>query len=475
MRPLSIRARVVSSFVGLTTLLVLILATANYFAQRESLRQELDRQLAAHAHTLLALCDWDEHAAMPEFEISEDLADRLSSDFPSRSEEICQWPGLQVIHRRGASIGGTRPSPVTHPEIDPRTNEALIYATHQEAGTEYRVAELVAYTPPDLEELDSHEFSLLVRVQEDTAPLRAELAALAKRLAGYCGISALLVLVIGFALAQNVIRPLRALGTAAARVQAGRPTLLPNRKTGDEIDELSEILDESFQRLDQALQRQTRFTADAAHELRNPLAVIQNAAEVALHRDRSPEEYRSFMADILATTARMARSVDALLLLARLDGRAQRAHFGSVRLTEVAENVKHRLPSEAQRIRIDGSPEITVHGDEALLRVLIENLVSNALRYSPADSEVLICVRQLDREIQLSVSDSGPGIPVEAVNRVFDRFFRADTSNRHPAGAGLGLALVAEVAEVHQVQSTVDTSTTGTTFRICFPRGGRAA
>lgn len=474
MKPLTLRAQVVAWFVGLTIVLLVVASLVMYWNTRDNLHADLDRRMASTATGLVALSDWDEHADGVEFELDDDLADRMAASRPGSSEEIFHWPDQILVHRRGRAVLAPMPDPDWGAQHDLTESEWIEFADGEDSDGRYRICSILAYTPPDPEELDAHEFTLLIRVQESLAPLEAELAAVL-RFMGLFGLAAIgLAIVLGFALARRVTGPLQSLGVAAGQVRAGRPARLPHRGVDDEVDQLRDHLDDAFQRLDAALHRQARFTSDAAHELRNPIAVIQNAAEVALRRERTVDDYRHFFADVLATATRMGRVVDALLLLARLDAVRTAASFQAVDLSEIARDSASSVAEGSERIQVDCEEEASVRGDDGLLRVLVDNLVSNALRYSPVDRPIQLRVHlEADQGVILEVSDEGPGIPNSARERIFDRFFRASADES--TGAGLGLAIVSEVASVHAVQAQVETSAEGTTFRVRFPKVDQAA
>lgn len=306
-------------------------------------------------------------------------------------------------------------------------------------------------------------------VNGPAAPLDAQLSQLAWIVAILAIVSGFVVLLFGILLSKRVVRPLRELGNAATAIRAGRAVKLPRRGVGDEVEQLRDLLEEAFLRLEEALQRQTRFTSDAAHELRNPIAVIQNAAEIALRRERTSDEYQSFFGDVLATSKRMGQVVEALLLLARLDAGKAGESFKQIDLADVARDSAAAQPFSKDRVRVVAENPAFVDGDEVLLRVLVDNLLSNALRYSGAESVVTVTVETREEGAVLRVQDKGPGIPTEAVGRVFDRFYRAQPADPDASGAGLGLALVAEVARVHSLESHIDTSKRGTTVTVRFP------
>ena len=184
---------------------------------------------------------------------------------------------------------------------------------------------------------------------------------------------------------------------------------MPTRGTGDEIDALARTLDESFTALQDSLHRQTRFTADAAHELRNPISVVRNAAEVSLRQPRTPEEYREFLLDVLATSKRMENIVEALLLLARMDAGAIRRTFEPVDLAAIVGDAVAAQAAARDQIHYSNGAPGVVHGDGRLLRILVDNLLSNALRYSPARESVEVEVGTAGGEIRLRVKDHGPG------------------------------------------------------------------
>ena len=224
---------------------------------------------------------------------------------------------------------------------------------------------------------------------------------------------------------------------------------LPENGLPEEVAPLVEELNALLARLGEALERQKRFTADAAHELRSPLTALAMQLDLAA-RAASPADSRAALNGLRAGVKRATRLVEQLLTVARLEPEAARAQFRTVDLAGVAAGAIAEVEpfAEAKRIelrlgRMDKAP---VLGDEAALGTLVRNLVDNAVRYTPAGGRVSIAVHADGEAARLSVEDSGPGIPLAERERVFDRFYRVLGSGGE--GSGLGLAIVREIARL---------------------------
>jgi two-component system, OmpR family, sensor histidine kinase QseC len=218
------------------------------------------------------------------------------------------------------------------------------------------------------------------------------------------------------------------------------PTTAPT-----EIRPLVESINHLFTRVEKTIESEKRFTADAAHELRTPLAALAAQAQVAL-RARDADERRHAIDQLIASSRRSARLVDQLLTLAKVDP-TEAAPVGTVELDWLAQQVcaiNGPLAVEnSVTLELD-TIYTTVTGDADMLRILLRNLVDNAIRYTPAGGRVAVSVT----ERTLSVIDSGPGIPAEERERVFDRFHRLAGQDKE--GSGLGLSIVARIAELHR-------------------------
>ncbi len=468
MKPLSIRSSLILSFVGLTSLLLVALSAIFYGSIHQVLHSGLETRLSTTATGIVAISDWDEHAKTVEFELTDEWKAQLKASHPNGSLGLWIWPSKQLVYYSGPELLNPLPDPIEFAGVDYFQAPAVSFETADLESGQQRICTMLAYSPDNPEEPEKVPFTILVRVSEDLAPTDARLAKVTNLVFILAFASLLVVLILAVLLSRRIIKPLHQLGVAASAVRAGRPTQIPNRGVGDEVDRLGDLLKEAFHRLEQALNRQTRFTSDAAHELRNPIAVIQNAAEIALRRERSVSEYQDFFQDVLTTSRRMGQVVEALLLLARLDAGKAEDSFNEVDLVQVARDCLSSFPKAKNRLQIHSDGATYIRGDDGLLRVLINNLLSNALRYSDAESKVTIEIQNKEG-VSLSVVDEGPGIPAHAVDRVFDRFYRVENANPDVHGAGLGLALVAEVASVHSVESVIDTSSRGTRITVRFP------
>ena len=223
-----------------------------------------------------------------------------------------------------------------------------------------------------------------------------------------------------------------------------------------EAQPLVRALNNLLQRLGAALENERRFTADAAHELRTPLAAVRIQAQVAL---ASPdgEAHKHALRQVLAGTDRATRLVEQLLRLARLDPLARLPETVALDLVEIAQAVVADMhPMFADRIvDVDAAPgPIAVQGDADLLAVALRNLVDNAMRYSPADSRITVFARLEHGEPLLGVMDDGPGVPAEELPQLIERFYRGkDTTSE---GSGLGLAIVRRIAELHEARLEVE-------------------
>lgn len=248
-------------------------------------------------------------------------------------------------------------------------------------------------------------------------------------------------------------RGLASLGEIAAQIASRDPQQLQAVSpptAPEEIRPLLEALNGLFQRVETALETERRFTADAAHELRTPLAALQVQLQVALRARDSAERARS-LTQLQNGLSRAAHLVDQMLQLARLDPESGLPDPRPVDLARLAESICAELGTAILEKNLDfelsAAPESTVTGQGEWLRVLIRNLVDNAIRYTPGGGRIQVELHHVGGHCRLTVSDSGPGIPLAERAAVLRRFHRLHDAGQ--PGSGLGLAIVARIAELH--------------------------
>ena len=288
----------------------------------------------------------------------------------------------------------------------------------------------------------------------------------------------LLLLAAGFAVRHGTA-PLRTLGRTLA--QRAPQDLQPVAVSGapSEMAPMLEALNGLFRRIAESLESERRFTADAAHELRTPIAGIRAQAQVAMGATADAERTRALQATLQGCD-RATRLIGQLLTLSRLESGAEHA-IAAVDLAAVARQVVAELAPEAlgkeQVIEADASDPCIVPGDATLLSVLIRNLVDNAVRYSPPGATVRIAVRDEQGAVRLSVEDSGPAMSAADMERIGERFFRVIGTGQD--GSGLGWSIARRIADVHGAVVRVTRSETlgGLCAEVTFPRtgGGSAA
>jgi signal transduction histidine kinase len=252
-----------------------------------------------------------------------------------------------------------------------------------------------------------------------------------------------------------MMRPLRRMAETAGRIRGGQwfERIETETMPDDETKSLADTVNAAFDGYAAVLRRLERFSGDAAHQLRTPIAAMRGLGEVALSRSRTAEEYRETLETMLGELDRLTRIVEQLLQLSRLDAGALRVRFSAVSLGRVLEQVQQiyqpLAEANAVRLAVEAGPvNLQVEGIEELLVELLGNLVDNALRHTPAGGDIRIRVsRPSEREALLTVNDSGPGIPAEFAQKIFDRF--TQVPGAESGTAGLGLSLAAEIAAVH--------------------------
>jgi len=251
--------------------------------------------------------------------------------------------------------------------------------------------------------------------------------------------------------------------------------------TGDELQRLSETLNQMLERLDQAFRRITQFTADASHELRTPVAVIRTTAELALRRPRSTSDYETALRDILAQSERTTELIESLLTLARADAGQHLLQSSRVNVGEaIRESIETgRRLAATKGLEFTAAVEqqgIVVIGDSQALGRLALILIDNAVKYTPVPGSVQIRLDTDGRCAVLEVRDSGIGIPPEDLPQVFERFYRADPARgSESGGSGLGLAIAHWIVQHHGGEITVASKQgAGSTFRVSLPLEGFA-
>lgn len=231
-------------------------------------------------------------------------------------------------------------------------------------------------------------------------------------------------------------------------------------RTGDELQRLSETWNEMLERLETAVGRMRQFTADASHELRTPLALIRATADLALRRERKPEEYVRSLRDIEAEATRMTELAESLLELTRADNPVELA-MAETDLNAIVEDVvaRNREFAAAKGVALESrtpAAPATAPANEYAIRRLLTALVDNAMKYTPTGGTVTVATARRDGGIVLSVDDTGDGIDPGALPHIFERFYRADPARSRGNGVGLGLSIAQAIAQAHGSRIAVE-------------------
>ncbi len=262
--------------------------------------------------------------------------------------------------------------------------------------------------------------------------------------------------VIGYQIARHGIRPIEEIATTARHITS---TNLRERIVSEgypsELADLAATFNQMLDRLEASFARISMFSADIAHDLRTPVNNIRGEAEVALSRARTASEYRDVIESCLEEAVRLSDLIGDLLFLERAEGPLSHLRREPVDMGELLGKVRDYFEAPAADAQVslttscEKGPHLAVI-DRSLLQRAVSNLVANALAYTPRGGTVVLSTQAHASSIRIEVADNGVGIPAEALPRVFDRFFRVDSSRSHVSGGtGLGLAIVKSIAVLH--------------------------
>jgi len=425
--PASLRAHLLVMLLAATSLVWLAAAWWSYHDARHEAEELLDAQLAQSARLLMA---------QTRHELEEEGAEHLTAlDFMDDRELHPYEQRLQfrILDSEGRHLLSSANPPPT------LTSQTSGYANVVADGQGWRV----------------------LQVEDPGLQLRAEVAQslairdeLAQKVAVRLALPVLLALpLLGGLIYLVVGRALRPVNELADKVKARTAAnLAPVEARGlpRELQPLALALNRLLSRLNRTLESERRFTADAAHELRTPLAAIQMQAEVA-EASADGDDRRHALQQVLAGTRRATRLVEQLLRLARLDPLAGLSDTHPVELEVLAAQVVDELRhgAGASRLHLDPGHDtgVIVDGDADLLGVALHNLVSNALRHAPEGSEITVGIEGGNGGPRLWVADNGPGVPEDELAYLTERFYRGRSTTTE--GTGLGLAIVQRIAELH--------------------------
>ena len=429
----TIRLRLLLVLLSLFTAAWLVLLGAVHWKSRHEAEEVYDAHLARVAHLLLGLAVHQARTGGSDGAMAEEV-EELDELFPQ--QEYAARPIFQVWRHDRLLMRSSRA---------PREPLAQWIGLGERsiAGDSWRIFE---ESEPSL--------GIEVMVAEETA-VREEMIDEISLQSVYPALIALPLLALLIWL--GVGRGLGPLARVAEEVAARSPHNLEpvslERCVPGEVAPLVERINGLLERLDDALERERRFTADASHELRTPLAILKTQAQVA-SRAADAESRDHALSQILAGVDRTTHLVTQLLTIARLDPDGEAMERLPVSLRRLAaEAVAEGTGSALEKgieLGLAEGPALERPVNEGALRILLRNLVDNAVRYTPEGGEVEVAVVEIEGDAVLRVDDSGPGVPEEARARLFERFHRAGRNDAY--GCGLGLSIVQRIAELHDAE-----------------------
>lgn len=458
MNPRSIRARLTFWYATVLAATFAVAGSGVWWTMRGSIHETIDKELRTRSiaiRTYLA-----RHAKDPHFE-------SLTEELTEQSEMAPAAIGYRVASASGRWVYAS-PGTESWPEAPPAVRALPPGGVIENIGAArrpYRV--LTAALPEGLVQigLPLREYYEMLDHFTWTALLASPVLLLLASLGGYW-------------MSRRALAAVDRITNAAAGIEEQNLTQrLPLSGTGDELDHLSATLNQMLDRLERSFARMARFTADASHELRTPVAIIRMNAEVTLAKPRAPEQYREALERILAETGRTTTLIEDLMTLARADADAAELVREPVGLAAVigARCAEIGVLADAASVKliVELPVECQVLGDATMLDRLFLILLDNAIRYTPPAGTITVALacEAEHRSAVVTIRDTGIGIAPEDLPHVFERFYRAAKDrSRETGGAGLGLAIALWIARRHAGTLTVRSAPgEGSEFQLRLP------
>jgi heavy metal sensor kinase len=278
-------------------------------------------------------------------------------------------------------------------------------------------------------------------------------------------------------LAGKLLAPVVKIRSLAENIRLGKLSERINvGSKGREIDDLVSILNDMLDSCQRSVESQRRFSSNVSHEIRSPLTSLRGSIEVALRKKRSPEEYEDILRNNLVDIIRLSKITDNLLFLTKTDNNIlelRRQWFDVKHFMEtVVENFRYKALSTDLSIIEDYQESLELNGDIDLLEHAFSNLIDNAVKYTSQGGKITLRTYKEDKNIMISISDTGIGISEDDIPHIFDRFYRVDKeSSRKLGGTGLGLAITQWIINAHNGRISVkSTLGSGSDFIIAFPK-----
>jgi heavy metal sensor kinase len=267
---------------------------------------------------------------------------------------------------------------------------------------------------------------------------------------------------LGYRLARKALSPVEEMTSRAEQITANNlKQRLPVKNPRDELGALATVFNSVLDRLGQSFEQLQRFTSDASHELRTPLAAIRSVGEVGLQKGKSAAEYREIIGSMLEEVNRLTRLVETLLTISRADAGQIQPSFSVFpvgdMVREVASVIEVLIDDKKQNLHLHIDRNIMLKADRLLLRHAVLNILQNAVNHSPEGGDISVHVAAAAGRVQIRIADSGPGIPAEHRQHIFDRFYRVDAARaRNTGGTGLGLAIAKWAVQVQGGQIRIE-------------------
>ncbi len=460
----SVRVRLTLWYIAILGATLVLFSALVYYQMSRSLYKSVDRKILTISEV-----------------IASSLAPNSRSVFSNIEEKLAEKVGkqpsakfIQLLDRSG-NIGSkslnlrNKRLPVSFEALKNASQGIVTYETKEVFGEPLRI---ITYPV----KRKGSGIRSIVQVATSLAEVRDTLRRLIFILASVVPLALIIASIGGTFLANKVLKPISEINRITKEITSKNLGLrVPQPTMHDELGQLVETINGMIERLENSFKQIQQFTADASHELKTPLTILKGEAELALRKDRKPEEYRQYLESSLEEINRLSRLVQDLLVLSKADMGRLTLQKEPLNLASLAEACceQCRFLGEEKSIQVvfERPTDVWVMGDPYRLKQMFYNLIENAIKYSNPGQKVEILVEKNGGYAKVLVKDQGFGIAKEDLPYIFDRFYRVDKSrSREAGGTGLGLSICKWIAEAHNGKITVESSAgRGSCFTVWLP------